>query len=61
MKLQVYKEYTVDYRMGQFRACKGGRENFGPIELIDFKSEEGDKILCEMIADNVLDDSKYQI
>ena len=44
-----YKEYTIDYRLKQFRKCEGGWENLGPITFIDFKSEEGDKLLCEMM------------
>ena len=61
MELQTYKGYTVDYRMKQFRACEGGWENHGIIEFIDFSSDKGDKILCEMIKEGVLDYSKYQL
>ena len=61
MELQTFKQYTVDYRLKQFRACAGGWDNFGPIEFIDFASEQGDKILCEMIAGGVLDYTKYKI
>lgn len=61
MKLQTYKEYTVDYRLKQFRACEGGWESHGMIEFIDFDSDKGDKILCEMIHEGVLDYSKYQL
>ena len=45
MPLQTYKEYTVDYRLQQFRSCDGGWENGGRINFIDFKSDEGDKIV----------------
>jgi len=61
MKLQTYKQYTVDYRMGQFRACEGGWENFGPITFIDFKSDEGDTIISEMIKQNLFDVDKYPL
>ena len=50
MKLQTYKEYTVDYRLKQFRACPGGWENHGWIDFIDFDSEKGREILDEMIG-----------
>lgn len=60
-KLQVYKDYTVDYRLHQFRRCKGGWENGGLIDFIDFKSDEGDKIICDMIADKVFDLNKYPL
>lgn len=50
MELPTYKEYTVDYRLKQFRACPGGWENYGKIEFIDFDSELGDELLCEMIT-----------
>lgn len=55
MPLQKYKCYTVDYRLKQFRRVyKSGR-----IDFIEFNSDEGDRILCRMIKDNVLDLSKY--
>lgn len=55
MPLQDYKGYTVDYRLKQFRKCP---PNHGLIEFIDFKSEKGDKILCEMIRKNLIPDDK---
>jgi hypothetical protein len=63
MPLQVYKGYTVDYRLSQFRkvhsgdcACGGGE-----IEFIDFRSDEGDKILYRMIEEGKADWSKLNI
>jgi hypothetical protein len=57
MKLQtyIYKniEYTVDYRLQQFRSCEGGWESLGEISFIEFDSELGDEILAEMIKDGV--------
>jgi hypothetical protein len=61
MELQTFKDYTVDYRMKQFRRCEGGWENHGMIEFIEFDSEKGDGILCEMIRSGVLDYSKYKL
>ena len=54
MPLQTYKDYTVDYRPRQFRRCEGGWENHGLIEFIDFKSEEGDRLLTEMLEQGLV-------
>ena len=54
MPLQTYKDYTVDYRLRQFRRCEGGWENHGLIEFIDFKSEEGDRLLVEMLEQGLV-------
>lgn len=61
MKLQTYKNYTVDYRLQQFRTCPSGWDSFGLIVFIDFKSPEGDAIICEMIKAGVFDLSKYKL
>ena len=56
MELQKYKynkkEYFVDYRLKQFRS------NTPQIDFVEFGSELGDKILCKMIKDDVIDFSK---
>ena len=49
MPLQTYKEYTVDYRLRQFRRCRGGWEQHGAIEFIEFASDEGERLLLEML------------
>ena len=58
MPLQTYtynrKEYTVDYRARQFRHCKGGWENLGPITFLDFDDYEGDRILASMIRKDLI-------
>ena len=56
MPLQTYKDYTVDYRLRQFRRCEGGWENHGLIEFIDFASEEGDRLLVEMLEQGLVPD-----
>ena len=61
MKLQTYKDYTVDYRMRQFRSCEGGWDSFGKIDFIPFDSDKGEKILCDMISDKLLDCSQYSL
>jgi len=61
MKLQTYKEYTVDYRLKQFRKCEGGWESGGMITFIDFDSEQGEQILSEMVSDRVLDLTKMEL
>ena len=57
-RLQIYtynrKEYTVDYRMKQFRHCKGGWGSHGPITFLDFDSELGDRILASMIRKDLI-------
>lgn len=52
--LQVYKGYTVDYRLKEFRGCAEGWKNHGLIEFIDFDSDKGDSLLCEMIDKNLV-------
>jgi len=59
--LPTYKGYTVDYRLKQFRGCKGGWENHGLIEFIDFDSEKGDRLLTKMIKDGVADLDKIKL
>lgn len=56
MKLQQYKDYTVDYRLKQFRKCEGGWENFGPIEFVEFDSVEGERLVREMLAKGLVPD-----
>ena len=58
MPLQTYKDYTVDYRLRQFRRCKGGWENHVAIEFIDFKSEEGEQLLAEMLSQALIPDEQ---
>ena len=46
--LPVFKGYTVDVRLREFRKfdCEKGIDG---TEFIDFDSEEGDKLLSELI------------
>lgn len=60
-KLPEYNGYTVDYRLQQFRRCASGWYNGGVIEFIEFDSEEGDRILSEMINAGVADLDKIKI
>lgn len=55
MPLQEYKGYFVDYKLRQFRSNVPFPE---PIEFIDFRSDEGDALLCEMIRANLIPDDK---
>ena len=54
MQLQEYTynrvRYTVDYRLSQFRNVK-----HNGITFIEFSDDLGDRILCKMIKDGVLD------
>ena len=56
MPLPTYKDYTVDYRLRQFRRCEGGWENHGLIEFIDFRSEQGEQLLAEMLDQGLVPD-----
>ncbi len=55
MPLQIYKGYTVDYRLKQFRLCP---EDGGIIQFIDFKSDVGDALLVEMLKQNPIPEDK---
>lgn len=57
MPLQKYKVYIVDYRLRQFRCDVPFPE---VIEFIDFKSEEGDRLLVEMLRARLVPDDKLQ-
>jgi len=51
----------VDYRLSQFRACKGGWASGGKISFVDFRDDLGDRILCKMIKDGALDYSQVNL
>lgn len=59
MPLQQYTynriTYFVDYRLKQFRS------NTPFIRFVEFGDELGDKILCKMIRENVVDWNKLNI
>lgn len=44
-QLPVFKGYTIDVRLRQFRRVEMGE----PLEFIDFESPEGDELLVEYI------------
>ena len=56
-KLQTYKynkkTYFVDYRLKQFRS------DTPIIDFVDFDTDKGDRILCKMLKENVLNISNY--
>ena len=58
MPLPTYKDYTVDFRLRQFRRCEGGWEHHGEIEFIDFRSEEGEQLLAEMLDQALIPDEQ---
>jgi len=43
-KLPLFKNYTIDVRLKQFRITKGTK-----IKFVDFSSPEGDKLLYTLI------------
>lgn len=49
-KLPTFKGYTVDVRVGEFRKIPFDGNGDEEWEWIDFDSEEGDKLLCELLA-----------
>jgi hypothetical protein len=58
MKLQKYKNYTVDYRLKQFRRVSFTKKGFpGKIEFLNFDSEKGDRLLGQMIKKNLVPDN----
>ncbi len=48
-KLPIFKGYTVDGRLKEFRKVECPADHSKPIEFIPFDSEEGDRLLCELI------------
>ena len=58
MPLPTYKDFTVDYRLRQFRRCIGGWEHHGEIEFIDFRSEKGEELLAEMLDQALIPDEQ---
>ena len=61
MQLQEYTynrvKYTVDYRLSQFRS----KDKWGRIHFVEFNDYLGEKILCKMIKDGVLDYSQANL
>ena len=55
-KLPIFKGYTVDIRLRQFRKVGSGPK----IEFIDFNSEEGDGMLAEYIKTLNLKKQKHK-
>lgn len=55
MPLQTYQGYIVDYRLRQFRTQP---LDHGVIQFIDFRSEEGDTLLCEMFSKGLVPEDK---
>ena len=51
-RLPMYKGYTVDYRLKEFRKAGG---DWG-IEFVPFSSEAGDALLTEMIQKGFVPD-----
>ena len=55
--LPVFKEYTVDARLGQFRKVfKSGK-----IEFLEFDSEKGDRLLTMYIKTLEVDSEEFNV
>ena len=55
-KLPEYKDYTVDFRLKEFRKVLWNSKKYpeGWIDYIQFDSDKGDKLLAEMIKKNLV-------
>ena len=54
-QLTVYKGYSIDYRLKQFRKVAFEKDgNPADIEFLDFDTERGDLLLAEMIEKDLV-------
>jgi hypothetical protein len=61
MPLQQYNGCYVDYRCRQFRTVTNApfdSDNLPLIDFIDFRSERGDALLCEMLSQGLAPEGK---
>jgi hypothetical protein len=62
MPLQQYNGYYVDYRCRQFRTVTTppclDSDDFPLIDFIDFRSDRGDALLCEMLSKGLVPEDK---
>jgi hypothetical protein len=61
MKIELFEDWTIDYRLKQFRRCKDGWENGGKIDFIDFDSDLGQAIFEKKILVRELNDLQTDV
>jgi hypothetical protein len=64
-KLEIFEDWTIDYRLKQLRRCKDEWENGGKIDFVDFDSDLGQvifekKILVNELHDLVIEMNEYE-
>jgi hypothetical protein len=58
--LPVYKGWTVDVRLKQFRKIVKQSKSFAGIEYLDFDTDKGDIILTRYIKSLKIDSSEFK-
>jgi hypothetical protein len=61
MKIELFENWTIDYRLKQIRKCDGGWENMGHIDFIDFDSDLGQAIFEKKILVRELNDLQTDV
>ena len=49
IQLPIFKGWTVDARLRQFRRIKKQSKYFAGMEYVEFDSDKGEKLLCQYI------------
>jgi hypothetical protein len=60
-KLELFEDWTIDYRLKQLRRCKDGWENGGHIDFIDFDSDLGQMIFEKMLLIDELEQNDIDL
>jgi hypothetical protein len=61
MKIELFEDWTIDYRLKQLRRCKDGWENGGHIDFIDFDSDLGQMIFEKMLLIDELEQNDIDL
>jgi len=61
MKIELFQDWTVDYRLKQLRRCKDGWENGGKIDFVDFDSDLGQMIFEKMLLIDELEQNDIDL
>lgn len=60
-KLELFEDWTIDYRLRQLRRCKDGWENGGKIDFVDFDSDLGQMIFEKMLLIDELEQNDIDL